>query len=266
MHRIFSGGVRRRILEAALDTGIAAFDVAPCYGEGMAERELGHFLQGRRSQCLVFTKFGIPFAPIGDLPSPVFFFLRALGAITRLPVGANYRIRDFSLPALRKSVTASLRRLRTSYIDCLFIHEPLVFPDSKELADIMTALDLLVKEGLIRRYGVTLGPDHVRQEASVTSLPSRLVVMAPVCDAVIEWCKHPALANRIVAYDLVTYLASNNGGVPTPEEVVAFCRTSLPGASPIVASRHAARVASYGRAFSDNKKALPTQEPHAHGF
>jgi aryl-alcohol dehydrogenase-like predicted oxidoreductase len=258
IHHVLSGRARQRILGAAFDAGITAFDTAPCYGEGLAERELGRFLQGRRSQCDVLTKFGIPFAAIGELPSPLFFALRAVRAITRLPVGANYRLRDFSTPALRKSVAASLRRLQTSYVDCLFIHEPLAFPEPNQLADMIGGLESLVEEGLIRRYGVTLGPTHLRQGVAVAAVPAGLDVMAPVCEAVVEWCKQPALARRTLIYDLATYLTSRNRRVPTPEEVAAFCRTALPAASPIVASRQAARVSAYGRAFSDHLEPLPT--------
>src|SRR5437016_952206 len=50
---------RRRLLEAALDAGIRHFDVAPMYGLGLGEGELGRFVRGRRERIVVATKFGI---------------------------------------------------------------------------------------------------------------------------------------------------------------------------------------------------------------
>ena len=48
-----------RLLETAFDAGIRHFDVAPAYGHGRAERCLGKFLQGKRDQVTVATKYGI---------------------------------------------------------------------------------------------------------------------------------------------------------------------------------------------------------------
>src|SRR5919199_1407023 len=54
-----TGRQRRRVLDAALACGIRHFDVAPMYGLGMAERELGRFAVGRRDDVVIATKFGI---------------------------------------------------------------------------------------------------------------------------------------------------------------------------------------------------------------
>ena len=50
---------RLRLLDAAHDAGIRHFDVAPMYGLGLAERELGRFIRHRRDAVVVATKFGI---------------------------------------------------------------------------------------------------------------------------------------------------------------------------------------------------------------
>src|SRR4051812_7191906 len=50
---------RRAVLDAAYDLGVRHFDVAPMYGLGAAEPELGGFVGGRRDEVTVATKFGI---------------------------------------------------------------------------------------------------------------------------------------------------------------------------------------------------------------
>ncbi len=49
---------RRMILDTAFAHGITHFDVAPMYGFGLAEPELGSFLQGRRSEITVTLRVG----------------------------------------------------------------------------------------------------------------------------------------------------------------------------------------------------------------
>src|SRR5579859_111180 len=50
---------RSRLLQEAYDAGIRHFDVAPMYGLGRAESELGSFTQAHRSEVTIATKFGI---------------------------------------------------------------------------------------------------------------------------------------------------------------------------------------------------------------
>src|SRR5579884_3484153 len=57
--RIGSARRRQDTLAAALASGITHFDTAPLYGFGESERALGRFLQRRRSQVTLTTKFGL---------------------------------------------------------------------------------------------------------------------------------------------------------------------------------------------------------------
>jgi D-threo-aldose 1-dehydrogenase len=50
---------RSAVFEAAYELGVRHFDVAPMYGLGAAERELGRFVRGRRESVTIATKFGI---------------------------------------------------------------------------------------------------------------------------------------------------------------------------------------------------------------
>lgn len=121
LHRHFSARARRALLDAAADVGVTHFDVSPYYGFGLAERDLGSFLHGRRSQFTVATKFGLyPWGGQAYSAGEV-WARKALGrAVSRtaLPVV------DWSLDRARASLEASLRRLGTDYLDLLFLHEP----------------------------------------------------------------------------------------------------------------------------------------------
>jgi hypothetical protein len=59
LFRLHSARERATVLAAAYDAGIRHFDVAPLYGLGQAEIELGQFLRGRRDTVTVTTKFGL---------------------------------------------------------------------------------------------------------------------------------------------------------------------------------------------------------------
>src|ERR671923_2879471 len=48
LFRASSPGQREALLHTAYDVGIRHFDVAPMYGFGLAEPELGAFVRGRR--------------------------------------------------------------------------------------------------------------------------------------------------------------------------------------------------------------------------
>ena len=108
-----------RIIKTALDKGITAFDTAEGYGNGHSEEIVGKALKGKRDRCFVATKV-----------SP-----------------EHLRSRD-----IRASITASLKRLDTSYVDLYYIHWP-----NKDipLEETMQEMSRLKKEGLIRAIGVS---------------------------------------------------------------------------------------------------------------
>src|SRR5947208_16748909 len=91
----------RAVVDAALDAGVYFFDTADIYGgRGGSEELLGQVLEGRRDHVVLATKWGMD---MGDeLPD--------------IPRGS----RDYILPA----VDASLRRLRTDWIDLYQYPEP----------------------------------------------------------------------------------------------------------------------------------------------
>jgi len=119
----------RAVVDAAIDAGITLFDTSDTYGGGGSERALGEVLGSRRDQIVLATKFGGRGVDLGYGP--------AAGA----KGGRAY---------IRRAVTASLRRLRTEYIDLYQMHVPdPVTPVEETIA----ALHELVTEGKVRYLG-----------------------------------------------------------------------------------------------------------------
>ncbi len=120
-------------IAAALEAGITFFDVAPSYGSGLAERVLGKALVGRREDATIMTKVDL------------------------LPTGRD-DIASFTL----QSVSDSLERLGTEYVDVLLVHNAVTskrswpyewcieLDDAFRMAD---AFDQLRAEGRVRNVG-----------------------------------------------------------------------------------------------------------------
>ncbi|MGW7431614.1 aldo/keto reductase [Streptomyces sp. NPDC054861] len=119
-------------VEAALDSGITAFDHADIYRHGKSEAVFGEVLArsaGLRERITLQTKCGIRLAE-GDRPG----------------------LYDLRGPTLVRRVEESLLRLRTDVLDVLLLHRPDPLADP---ADIAGALTSLHRQGLVRRFGVS---------------------------------------------------------------------------------------------------------------
>ncbi|WP_194925065.1 aldo/keto reductase [Catenulispora pinisilvae] len=119
----------RRVVDAAIDAGITLLDTADMYGRSQSESFLGEVLAGRRDQVVLATKFGHQSFDMGYPP--------AAGA----KGGRSY---------IRRAVEASLKRLRTDYIDLYQLHTP---DPATPIAETLAALDDLVGEGKVRYLG-----------------------------------------------------------------------------------------------------------------
>lgn len=116
------------VVEAALDRGVNFFDTAEAYNDGRSEESLGRALQGRRDEAIIGTKIG----PQNTEPS-----------------------------VLLDHCEASLRRLRTDWIDLYMIHWPIT---DHSTADAFATLEDLRSEGKIRAIGVSnFGPEQLRE-------------------------------------------------------------------------------------------------------
>lgn len=121
LHHLFLNAERRRLLDRAAAVGITHFDTSPYYGHGLAETTLGAFLAGRRGAFTVATKVGLyPKGPPATTGLGV-WLRKALGKVTP---GFGLPVEDWSVSHARASLEASLKRLRSEYVDFLFVHEP----------------------------------------------------------------------------------------------------------------------------------------------
>jgi aryl-alcohol dehydrogenase-like predicted oxidoreductase len=128
-------------LHRAIELGVTLFDTAEAYGPFTNEELLGRAFEGRRDRVVIATKFGF----------------RREGS--RL-VGTDSR------PENVKAVAeASLRRLRTDYIDLYYQHrvDPAV-----PIEDVVGAMADLVQEGKVRFLGLSeAGVDTIRRAHAV---------------------------------------------------------------------------------------------------
>jgi aryl-alcohol dehydrogenase-like predicted oxidoreductase len=120
----------RAVADAAMDAGITLIDTSDTYGNGGgSEGMLGEVLAGRRDQVVLATKFGHQRVDMGYGP--------AAGA-------------KGSRAYIRRAVEASLRRLRTDYLDLYQLHTP---DPVTPIEETLRALSELVSEGKVRYLG-----------------------------------------------------------------------------------------------------------------
>jgi aryl-alcohol dehydrogenase-like predicted oxidoreductase len=117
-----------RALSMAFDRGIRFYDSANIYGDGHSEELLGKAFAERREQVVIATKAG--YVCYAD------------------------RSQSFEAQFIRASLEASLKRLRTDYVDVFYLHSPsrqaIV---SGEVHELLCRLRL---EGKVRRTGVSV--------------------------------------------------------------------------------------------------------------
>jgi aryl-alcohol dehydrogenase-like predicted oxidoreductase len=132
----------RPVIDKALDLGITFIDTADIYGnKGGSEEVLGNVLGARRKNIVLATKFGLPMDNAGKLR----------GASRRYIVTA---------------VEASLRRLKTDWIDLYQLHRP---DAQTPIEETLRALDDLVKAGKVRFIGCSNFSATQLKEAQVAS-------------------------------------------------------------------------------------------------
>jgi aryl-alcohol dehydrogenase-like predicted oxidoreductase len=156
LHRLAFKRQRQGILKDALDAGFRAFDVAPAYGNGLNECELGDALAGVRADCRIATKFGIPVELYGERHPRLFLAMRASAKLRGSDAGA-YARRRFDPEEMQASLEGSLRRLRRDHVDDFLIHEPLRPLTAAEHDALHERAERLRREGKIVAWGIA-GP------------------------------------------------------------------------------------------------------------
>ena len=180
---------RLRLLEAAYDCGVIHFDVAPMYGLGVGEAELGRFAGGRRDRIVIATKFGL--APtrlarhVARIQAPVrrlFLAMPALREQARSSAagpssgragGLLYTKEGYDSLAARRSLENSLKALRTDYLDLLLLHDP--EPGDAQPEAVGSFLEDAVSRGDIREWGIAGEPEVAFDAAS--SFDPRVPIM-----------------------------------------------------------------------------------------
>ena len=122
------------LMDHALELGINFLDVADCYPIplkaetwGRAEEIVGQWIARRRTQVVIATKFGSR-------------------------VGAGPNDKGNSRKHITEACEASLRRLRTDYIDVYYAHHP---DPETPIEETLEALELLLRAGKILYWGVS---------------------------------------------------------------------------------------------------------------
>jgi aryl-alcohol dehydrogenase-like predicted oxidoreductase len=158
------------VLRQALDSGITFYDTADMYAQGESESLIGTAFRGRRDKVVIATKGGFRLPARRNLIKRIKPFVRpivqALG-IKRasLPTGMSGALsQDFSPSYLTNALEASLRRLRTDYVDLYQLHSPgAAFMQSSAFGEALQALEKLKSQGKLRFYGIaTEVPEEAR--------------------------------------------------------------------------------------------------------
>ena len=155
-----------RALGAAFDAGVTFYDTARSYGYGESEALLGEFLRGRRDKVVISTKFGILPAKtnflketVKPLARKVLHALPSARKAVQRQISAQFSSNNFSVAVLRQSLEASLAKLRTDYVDLLFMHSAPA--EVLEQTDLLEELARLVAEGKVRRAGISASPEVI---------------------------------------------------------------------------------------------------------
>ncbi len=122
-----SPDVAKDMIEQFLDAGGTHFDTANVYAGGRSEAILGDALKGRRDDVTIATK-------------------------VRFRTGEGPNDEGLSRRHVIASLDASLARLRTDYVDLLYVH---CWDPWTPLGETLAVLDDLVREGKVRYVGVS---------------------------------------------------------------------------------------------------------------
>jgi predicted oxidoreductase len=181
-----------RSLHAALEAGINFYDHADIYARGKSEEAFSALWQetpGLRQEIYVQSKCGIRFPGEPELNSPQRF--------------------DFSYEHIVNSVHASLKRLKTDYLDVLLLHRPDPLVEPEEVA---RAFDELHQSGKVRWFGVS---NHTAAQIALLQ----------------KYLKQPIIANQVAFNAIHTYMLDEgivfnqeNPRLRSNEGTIEYCR------------------------------------------
>ena len=118
----------RKVYDAFREAGGNFIDTANIYTDGTSELFLGEFLEGHRDSVVLATKYSN--AAPGNDPN----------------AAGNHR------KSMMQAVEASLKRLRTDYIDLYWVH---IWDAITPVEEVMRGLDDLVRQGKVLYVGIS---------------------------------------------------------------------------------------------------------------
>jgi aryl-alcohol dehydrogenase-like predicted oxidoreductase len=121
----------RQIYDAFREAGGNFVDTANVYTNGTSETLLGEFMSGHRERVVLATKYS------GSAPT------------TDPNASGNHR------KSLVQALEASLRRLKTDYIDLYWLH---MWDQLTPVEEVMRALDDLIRQGKVLYAGISDAP------------------------------------------------------------------------------------------------------------
>src|SRR6202023_3147670 len=169
----------RKMLDLYIDNGGNFVDTANFYTNGSPERMLGELLGEKRQQIVLSTKYTMNTHP-GD-PNG----------------GGNHR------KSLVRSVATSLQRLKTDYIDLLYLH---IWDGTTPVEEILRAMDDLVRAGKVLYVGMS---DTPAWQVSRMQAIADLRGWSPLVALQIEY----SLIERTVERDLIPMASEMGLGV-----------------------------------------------------
>ncbi len=150
----------RQVYDAFLEAGGNFIDTANVYTNGTSEKLLGEFMAGHRDSIVLATKYTNA-APRKDANA-----------------AGNHR------KSMMLAVEASLKRLKTEYIDLYWLH---IWDQITPIEEVMRAFDDLVRQGKILYAGVS-------------DMPAWLVAKANTLAQLRGWCSFVGLQ---IEYSLI---------------------------------------------------------------
>ena len=132
-----------KLIRKAFDSGVTFFDTAEIYGPFANEECLGQALAPVRKKAVIATKFGFD-----------------IDFDTKKIKGLNSRPEH-----IKMAVDKSLRRLKTDYIDLLYLHR--IDPNTA-IEDVAGTVKQLIKAGKVRHFGLSeVGAKTIRRAHAI---------------------------------------------------------------------------------------------------
>ena len=129
----------RKVYDTFLEAGGNFIDTANVYTNGTSERLLGEFMHGQRERIVLATKY------------------------TNAAPGTDPNAAGNQRKSMVQALEASLKRLKTDYIDLYWLH---IWDQITPIEEVMRAFDDLVRQGKILYAGVSDIPAWVVAKAN----------------------------------------------------------------------------------------------------